>query len=1220
MKTVIQFLAVLFRKKCQASCAVGHCQKKTWRGANNVALANVDPVAMNAVLSRPSACPRADPFVFSSAPLPESFQPGRRENNFLADRGLNGPSLRVLAARLLCHICVCLTVLPARAAAETGMPGQLQKAISFAQIGVEVEKQYHGDGIAVIPTRQGARLKAAFQKLEADATAEGLWVVSTEEPHQPDRLRVRARSVGRVMPGSQPTPVRTLAAQGEVRAAPEAVAWMRPGVVEEYSTGMDGIRQDFLVLQRPEGGGELCLMLEVDGARVSAARDGVQLTLHTTGRELAYSRLHVTDAHGRELPARMEPAGAGHLRILVDDHEAAFPVRIDPTFSDADWIGMATGADNNIHAMAFDSSGNLVVGGRFTSIAGIAANRIAMWNGSEWRPLGSGVNDVVDVLLPVGADILVGGDFTVAGGVTVNRIARWNGSAWSALGTGVNSTVRAIVTAGADIIVGGAFTTAGGGAANRVARWNGTAWSALGAGVDSNLHALAVVGTDLYAGGYFVNAGGASANHIAKWDGTAWSSLGTGMDQVVESILPSGSDLLVAGAFTTAGGVTVNRVARWNGISWSALGEGMNNTVTTLRQAGSDLYACGYFTTAGGVTANRIARWDGTEWHPVGTGMNSPVFTILISGSTIYAGGTFGTAGGVPVNRLAKWDGAAWSGFGSGMNGSVRALALAVAGTELYAGGEFTTAGGVTVNRIAKWTGSGWAALGSGMNGTVRALVVSGTDLYAGGEFTTAGGVSANRIAKWNGSEWTALGSGMNSRVLALAVSGTNLYAGGEFTTAGGVSANFIAKWNGSGWSALGSGMSQIVMALAVSGANLYAGGNFTVAGGVSANYIAKWDGSGWTALGTGVISAVYALAVSGADLYAGGAFTTAGGTPANYIAKWNGSAWTQLGSGMNSLVVALAVSGIDLYAGGSFFTAGGVTAFRIARWDGSAWSPLGSGTNSNVYALARLGANLFVGGEFTTAGGKTSERIARANLSRLAVEQPAGNLIASGRTLDFGATSLGSAMAPRLFTIRNVSVQAVGDLAMSLAGANAGDYVLNTAGTAAALAPDEETTFTLHFAPGGAVSGTRTAAVQIFSDDPVSPFVIHLSGLGLSKTADADGDGLNDWAEFQLAALGFNWQANQSALVTALFDGANSAGLFTEAQIQALYVNTPQLERNPDTGYFSLTIGVEKSTDLVEFTPFPMTAPQIMLDDQGRLKFQFTVPENAAFIMLRAQ
>ena len=100
-----------------------------------------------------------------------------------------------------------------------------------------------------------------------------------------------------------------------------------------------------------------------------------------------------------------------------------------------------------------DGSGPaLYAGGQFTTAGGVAANRIAKWNGSSWSPLGSGMNDgygVSVIALTVfddgsGPALYAGGYFTTAGGVAANYIAKWNGSSWSALGSGMNGGVVAL--------------------------------------------------------------------------------------------------------------------------------------------------------------------------------------------------------------------------------------------------------------------------------------------------------------------------------------------------------------------------------------------------------------------------------------------------------------------------------------------------------------------------------------------------------------------------------------------------------------------------------------------------------------------------------------------------------------------------------------------------------------------------------------------------------
>jgi len=1013
------------------------------------------------------------------------------------------------------------------AASQTNAP------IPFAELGARAGAQYQGNGLSVQSSREGARLRCDFQRLEGEATAEGLWLISTADGMKRDRFRIVARSVGRE---NESTVGRALARTGTVAVVEKLARFVRPGLVEEYSVSVDGVRQDFIIEQRPVGEGPLRVELDVVGAKVVAdgARPvrypeqvenaergtllshGARLALENSGRTIAYNRLRVTDATGKELTARIEVMGrdgesqrdsiaqprvanlratlgqaqpqvttltglrcAAHpdhqercdatpmgltdalrgdlvmnrniqrpdspltpalsplrgegetsgvtgaddaasagraptLAVVVEDADAVYPVRIDPMFSDENWISMGTlvGTNGDVYAAVVDGIGNLYIGGVFTVAGGAVANYVAKWDGSTWSPLGSGVQSEVHALAVSGSDLYAGGTFTTAGGSPANRIAKWDGSAWSALGSGLNWYVEALAVSGTNLYVGGGFTTAGGVQANRVAKWDGNTWSSLGSGLELGLgggtavRALAVSGTDLYAGGNFTMAGGSVVNHIAKWDGSAWSALGSGLSGGVEGVFAlavSGSDLYVGGDFSDAGGVSANNIAKWSvsESAWSPLGSGLSGgglrgLVFTLAVSGSSLYVGGTFTTAGGSPAYQMAKWNGSAWSSeFGLALQGSVRAVAVSGTDLFIGGGFSTA-----FYIVKWDGNAFSYLGSGLNGVV--TALAVSGTDLYVSGNFNRALGLPVNYIAKWNGSTWSALGSGLNFYASSLVVSGTDLYVGGDFTMAGGVSANNIAKWSisANEWSPLGSLLQvgsstyPQVFALAVLGSDLYVGGIFRTADGSATN-IAKWSVSAneWSPLGSGVSGylggLVFTLAVSGTDLYVGGIFRTADGSAAN-IAKWNGSAWSALGSGVSGGelggvVSTLAVSGPDLYVGGNFTTAGDSAANNIAKWDGSAWSALGSGLLKTggVGAIAVAGRDLYVGGAFTTAGGTLATNIARWDGSAWSALGSGVNNGgVSELAVVGSDLYVGGNFTTAGGKASAYLARANLA----------------------------------------------------------------------------------------------------------------------------------------------------------------------------------------------------------------------------------------------
>ena len=239
-----------------------------------------------------------------------------------------------------------------------------------------------------------------------------------------------------------------------------------------------------------------------------------------------------------------------------------------------------------------------------------------------------------------------------------------------------------------------------------------------------------------------------------------------------------------------------------------------------------------------------------------------------------------------------------------------------------------------------------------------------------------------------------------------------------------------------------------------------------------------------------------------------------------------------------------------------------------------------------------------------------------------IAIAQPAGtDLIDGGSTVAFEATTLGGSAPAKLFTITSTGPRFLKGIRVSNEGDDAGDYVLNTTGMGTVLAPGASTTFSVTFKPAGAASGTRNAALRIISnDEDENPFDVPLAGLAFSTTADADHDGLTDWAEYRYAVLGFDWQVEQPAMAAALFENANLAGLFTEAQVHALHIGTPLLTRDPGTGDFMLTLGIRKSTDLLQWSEFPFTPEGTRLNGEGEVEFTFKGTDKAAFFRLEAR
>lgn len=224
----------------------------------------------------------------------------------------------------------------------------------------------------------------------------------------------------------------------------------------------------------------------------------------------------------------------------------------------ATWTSIGT-ANGYVWALLTLPNGDVIAGGDFTQIAGVAANHIARWNGSSWSPLGVGFNGrVLNLSLDTSGDLLAGGWYTMSGTAPTTGLARWNNGVWQPLlSTPALQPVAVtdfVVQSNGNVVGVGAFGGSSG-TVETVASWDGTAWSPLGLGTNGpTVSALAHPNGDVFVGGQFSAAGGTAATNIARWDGTAWSPVGSGLggnpsDQVIEiELLPNG-DVMAGGFF-----------------------------------------------------------------------------------------------------------------------------------------------------------------------------------------------------------------------------------------------------------------------------------------------------------------------------------------------------------------------------------------------------------------------------------------------------------------------------------------------------------------------------------------------------------------------------------------------------------------------------------------------------------------------------------------------
>jgi uncharacterized delta-60 repeat protein len=558
------------------------------------------------------------------------------------------------------------------------------------------------------------------------------------------------------------------------------------------------------------------------------------------------------------------------------------------------------------------------------------------------------------------------------------------------------------------------------------------------------------------------------------------------------------------------------------------------------------------------------------------------------------------------------------------------------------------------VGRVNPADGTADESFNPNVNSDVESVAVqSDGKILIGGLFTTVGGTTHPYLARVtaNGVLDTTFNPNPGSEVHTVAVQPDGkILLGGFFTTMGGVTRNRIARVNADGTLDTGfvdpNANDRVYCVAVQTDGKILIGGNFTSVGGVTRNHIARLNADGTldTGFDPNANNTVNTLTVQADGMVlAGGTFTTlqpngaGAATTRNSIARLLNDPATQTLSVPDTAHIIWSRSG----AGPELVRA----TFELSTDGGTTWgTPLAAtriGTTANWQLSG--GISLPTSGQIRARGVTTSGYYTSAGLieqvvsfsglgnapeigvSGNGVNIPAGDVAPSTADFtDFGAAALGATTVVRTFTIANTGTAALnltGTPKVVVSGPNAADFVVTSQPTTPVAATSGTSTFQVTFTPGA--EGVRSATLSVASDDgDENPFNFAVTGRGLSFTTDTDGDGLSDASELMGAALGFNWQVSQPALVQTYFGMANGAGLYTAAQVQALHVGAPMISQNQANGMFKLTLSLQKATSLSppNWLPFPFIGANTSVNAQGQLEYQFTSPDNAAFYLLQAQ
>lgn len=651
----------------------------------------------------------------------------------------------------------------------------------------------------------------------------------------------------------------------------------------------------------------------------------------------------------------VDPDGAGPLpaNLVVGGDLGADNIAHWDASANA-WSSMGSGIASSVRLLTTMPNGDVVAG--VPALSGTQVTDIRRWSGSVWSSLVTSIAGTVSTMhaLPNG-DLLVGGDFTSIGGVAASNLAVWNGSSWSEFAGGVSGTFGFVskfgTLANGDLVVAGRFSLAGGVAANNIATWDGTAFSSLGSGLAPGLGPfgalVSVTGLetrangDLFVCGFFQSAGGVAANNVALWNGTTWSSMGAGLvglsfysgwlasaDQ-----LPNG-DIVVGSAVPTAGNFD-GLAYRWDGAAWLQYGSAIGDVGLSILSLPDGLVVGG----------SELAQFDGSSWQPIdGSGNTTALILAVVKLPTgeVVVGGDITMLNGVAVSNIAMWDGTSWSAMAGGTNNPVRNLVVTPDG-DLIATGQFTLAGGAVVNRIARWDGTSWLALGSGTPMPCVAEVLANGDIVVSGEsaFSSIGGVPANNVARWDGSAWSAMGNGFpnSSYTYALhAAANGDIYASSycadpAFPT--GSPKVRVLRWDGASWSAVGGAINASVSDVCtLPNGDVVICGKFSQINFVATRKVARWTGAAWSQVGATINGSPFCIEpLPNGDLVMGGWFDQAGGDPGNHLTRWNGSTWLPMGSGADDIVrdMSIAADG-NLLLGGSFASVNGIDSPLVAE------------------------------------------------------------------------------------------------------------------------------------------------------------------------------------------------------------------------------------------------------------------------------------------------
>ncbi|HEY0606273.1 MAG TPA: hypothetical protein VGD58_25345 [Herpetosiphonaceae bacterium] len=596
------------------------------------------------------------------------------------------------------------------------------------------------------------------------------------------------------------------------------------------------------------------------------------------------------------------------------------------------------GPNSHVYAIAVQPNGKVLIGGAFTTVDGATRRRIARLNSDGSVDNSFALANVADgevhaIAVQPDGKILIGGPFTSVNGSNRFRIARLNsdGSLDTNFFAGAGNSVEAItLQPDGKILIGGPFTAINNLARNYIARLDANGILdddfAVDGGANGSVHKILVQPDGkIVVGGAFTAIDEMPRNRIARLnaDGDVDPAfdIGTGVNNSVTGLgLQADGKIVVGGTFTAARSLSRSRIVRFNptgsiDITY-ATNRGPNVSVQPIvPQGDGKILVGGGFGLFDDVGHSGITRLqpDGTidpSFNP-GLGANSSIRAIALQpDGKILIGGEFNAVNGIARGGIARLhaNGALDESFavGGGTNGRVFGLALQPDG-KIVIGGSFSAVNNVERISIARLNSDGSLdttfASGTSVGNQVNSVALDATgNVVIGGLFTSVNGQPRSRLARLSptGSLDTTFTAGTNDTVYIVAVqSDGKIIVGGEFSQLTGVVRNKIGRLNSNGsldtTFAPGGGATNtngffIHSVKQQADGKIMVGGNFTSFNGVGRNNIARLNPNGsldFSFAPSGTNGPVYGMEFQAdGQLLIGGTFSTINGIARNNLAR----------------------------------------------------------------------------------------------------------------------------------------------------------------------------------------------------------------------------------------------------------------------------------------------------------------------------------------------